>query len=152
MMITGSDNINLYRLITLKHALNLEILGMKRKGQSVYKIVNQIERLIKHNESILEETDPYLYQSEEYSYARSIGWVDALSWVLNTIENGSPVSDAPLSDNISICSNCDTKTDDDTETKWSEDADPYCQECYSDDFDDKHRTTVEVEAKIKGDE
>ena len=121
------------------------------------KIVNQIERVLEHCKNASEQHT----RLEERGVGSSFtdddldvnkGWVEALEFVLKAIKEGSPVSDAPLSDNISICSNCDTKTDDDTETKWSEDADPYCQECYSDDFDDKHRTTVEVEAKIKGDE
>ena len=33
------NNIDLYRLCTLKSALKLEILGMKRRGQSVYSII-----------------------------------------------------------------------------------------------------------------
>ena len=39
--ITGTENINMFRLITLKHALKLEMLGMKRRGQSVYSIVKE---------------------------------------------------------------------------------------------------------------
>ena len=69
------------------------------------KIVNQIDRLIKHNETILEdlygkflvkEDGIHFMESEQSAYARSIGWVDALRWVLNTMKNGSPVSDKPL--------------------------------------------------------
>ena len=33
------NNVNLYRLCALKSALKLEILGMKRRGQSVYSII-----------------------------------------------------------------------------------------------------------------
>ena len=33
------NSIDLYRLCTLKSALKLEILGMKRRGQSVYSII-----------------------------------------------------------------------------------------------------------------
>ena len=33
------NNVDLYRLCTLKSALKLEILGMKRRGQSVYSII-----------------------------------------------------------------------------------------------------------------
>ena len=35
------NNIDLYRLCTLKSALKLEILGMKRRGQSVYSIIKE---------------------------------------------------------------------------------------------------------------
>jgi len=35
-----------------------------------------------------------------------------------------------LKDNESICSDCGTLINDDTETKWSEEADPYCKDCF----------------------
>jgi len=31
----------------------------------------------------------------------------------------------------SICVDCDKKINDDTETKWSQDAEPYCKNCYN---------------------
>ena len=71
------------------------------------KIVNQIERLIKHNETILDdlygkflvkEDGIHFMESEQSSYARLIGWVDSLRWVLSTINNGSTISDTPLID------------------------------------------------------
>jgi hypothetical protein len=37
-VITGS-NITLYRLLTLRSALRLEVKGMRRRGRSVYAIV-----------------------------------------------------------------------------------------------------------------
>ena len=40
-MITGKDNIELYRLITLKYALKLELKGMKRKGRTAYSLIKQ---------------------------------------------------------------------------------------------------------------
>jgi len=40
-MITGKENINIFRLLTLKSALKLEILGMKRRGKSVYSIIKK---------------------------------------------------------------------------------------------------------------
>jgi hypothetical protein len=36
-----------------------------------------------------------------------------------------------LNDNISICSGCDRRINDKTETKWDEHGDPYCPKCYS---------------------
>lgn len=38
-VITGEADIRLFQLITWKHALKLEILGMTRRGRSVYSIV-----------------------------------------------------------------------------------------------------------------
>ena len=38
-IITGKENIDKFRLVTLKHALKLEILGMKRRGKSAYAII-----------------------------------------------------------------------------------------------------------------
>ena len=85
------------------------------------KIVNQIERTLKHCNNTHEMYRSTDDESREdcTDYYINQGWVEALEFVLKAIKNGSPVSDAPLD---------------------------------TDDFDDKHRTTVEVEAKIKGDE
>jgi len=41
MLITGKDNIAMYRLLTLKAALKLECLGMKHSRGSVYALVKQ---------------------------------------------------------------------------------------------------------------
>jgi len=41
MMITDKNNINKFRLLTLQSALKLEVLGMNRRGRSVYSIVKQ---------------------------------------------------------------------------------------------------------------
>jgi len=35
-----------------------------------------------------------------------------------------------MKDNKSICSNCDKKTNDDINTKWDLNADPYCYKCF----------------------
>ena len=35
-----------------------------------------------------------------------------------------------IKESESICSECDKKINDDVETKWDLDADPYCRECY----------------------
>ena len=37
-----------------------------------------------------------------------------------------------LKDNESICTGCDKKINDDVETKWNLDAEPYCRECFED--------------------
>ena len=40
-MITGAENIDMFRLVVLKNALKLEMLGMKRRGRSTYSIVKE---------------------------------------------------------------------------------------------------------------
>ena len=35
-----------------------------------------------------------------------------------------------LSDTISICTECGKQVNDDTETKWNNDAEPYCRKCF----------------------
>ena len=40
MLITG-NNINKFRLLALKSALKLEVLGMSKRGQSAYSIIKQ---------------------------------------------------------------------------------------------------------------
>ena len=36
-----------------------------------------------------------------------------------------------LDDDISVCSECDKHTDDNIETKWGKEAEPYCNECFN---------------------
>ena len=57
MMITGSENINLYRLITLKHALKLETLGMKKKGKSAYAVVKKELNLKGSKQKVYEQLE-----------------------------------------------------------------------------------------------
>ena len=38
-----------------------------------------------------------------------------------------------IKDNESICSECDKKINDDVETKWDLNAEPYCKKCYNKD-------------------
>lgn len=68
-------------------------------------IINQIDRMIEHNKTILADLDskytdvPFLLGAggdEKYAYARSTGWVDALMWCMGAIKHGSSVSDKPL--------------------------------------------------------
>jgi len=35
-----------------------------------------------------------------------------------------------MNDDVSVCIECDKHTNDNTETKWDKDANPYCVECY----------------------
>lgn len=41
MTITGKENIENFRLLTLRSALRLEVRGMKRRGRSAYAIVKE---------------------------------------------------------------------------------------------------------------
>lgn len=40
-MITGKENIAKVRVLALKGALNMELRGLKRRGQSAYSIIKQ---------------------------------------------------------------------------------------------------------------
>lgn len=40
-VITGRDDIGVAQMIARKHALHLEVLGMTRRGRSVYSIVKE---------------------------------------------------------------------------------------------------------------
>ena len=55
--ITGSENINLYRLITLKHALKLETLGMKKRGKSAYAVVKKELNLKGSKQKVYEQLE-----------------------------------------------------------------------------------------------
>ena len=54
-VISGTSDINMYRMLTLKHALHLECLGMKRRGQSVLSIVKREFKLIGNRQSVYEQ-------------------------------------------------------------------------------------------------
>ena len=67
------------------------------------KIVNQIKRVLKH----CKEGNQQHIRLEERGVGSALthddyninkGWVEALEFVINAIENGSPVSDKPLID------------------------------------------------------
>ena len=54
-MIEGKDNIDMYRLITMKHALKLEIYGMTRRGRSVYSIIKDEFKLKGSKKKVLDQ-------------------------------------------------------------------------------------------------
>ncbi|MAH47139.1 hypothetical protein CMI37_15030 [Candidatus Pacearchaeota archaeon] len=54
-IIEGKDNINMFRLITMKHALKLEIDGMTRRGRSVYSIIKDEFKLKGSKKKVLEQ-------------------------------------------------------------------------------------------------
>lgn len=41
VVVTGEEDIQFARMLTLKHALHLETMGMSRRGRSVYSIVKE---------------------------------------------------------------------------------------------------------------
>jgi hypothetical protein len=57
-VITG-EHIELYRLMTLKAALKLEIAGMKRRGRSVYSIL-KAEGFRGNKAAVLRELENYI--------------------------------------------------------------------------------------------
>ena len=63
MLITGKDNIELYRMITIKHALELEIAGLKRKGRSVYAIVKEEFNLKGSKQKVLDQFSSLITQN-----------------------------------------------------------------------------------------
>ena len=62
-MITG-DQIAVYRLKVLRQALRLEILGMHRRGRSVYSIIKQEFHLTGSKESILKQIEKIIADQE----------------------------------------------------------------------------------------
>ena len=60
------------------------------------KIVNQIERVLKHCQKVNKEYESSNHNQDCIDYNINKGWIEALKWVLNTMKNGSPVSDKPL--------------------------------------------------------
>ena len=57
------DAINNYRIKTLRSALKLEILGMKRKGQSVYQMVKQEFGFTGSRQLVLEQLNTYIKEN-----------------------------------------------------------------------------------------
>lgn len=51
------EQIDLFRLLSLKSALKLECLGMKRRGQSVYSIVKAEYGLKGNKKSVLKQLE-----------------------------------------------------------------------------------------------
>ena len=44
-MVSGKENITLAQMLARKGALRLELMGLKRRGQSVYSIIKQAHGL-----------------------------------------------------------------------------------------------------------
>lgn len=54
------DAINRYRIKTLRSALKLEMLGMKRKGQSVYRMIKNEFGFTGSKQLVLEQLNTYI--------------------------------------------------------------------------------------------
>jgi hypothetical protein len=64
-IIEGKENIRLYRLITLRGALKLEILGMKRRGRSAYAIIKDEFKFKGSKKKVLEQLEELITKTKE---------------------------------------------------------------------------------------
>ncbi len=67
MLITGRNNIDSLRIITLRSALKLEMLGMKRKGKSVYSIVKAEFGFKGNKQKVLDQLTNLIKQEGKYN-------------------------------------------------------------------------------------
>tara|TARA_Y100000310_G_scaffold91334_1_gene88680 strand:+ start:3975 stop:4175 length:201 start_codon:yes stop_codon:yes gene_type:complete len=59
-VIDTPEGIERFRLLTLRGALKLEVLGMKRRGQSVYSIVKKEFGFKGNKQRVLEQLEKYI--------------------------------------------------------------------------------------------
>lgn len=64
-MITGGAAVEVTRMITLKHALKMEIVGLKRHGKSAYTIIKREYNLTGNKASILKQFILILEKAKE---------------------------------------------------------------------------------------
>ena len=67
--ITDTEAIALYRMATLRAALKLEVLGMKRRGRSVFAIVKEENNLKGTKRQVLEQFTK-LYEERKLKYLK----------------------------------------------------------------------------------
>ena len=60
MIISGKENIKAFRIKTLRSALKLETLGMKRHGRSAYAIVKSEFGFKGNKKSVLAQLDAHI--------------------------------------------------------------------------------------------
>ena len=60
MIIDSQHEIELYRLLVLKSALKMEILGMKRRGRSAYSIIKEELNIKGNRQKILKQLEEIL--------------------------------------------------------------------------------------------
>jgi hypothetical protein len=63
-VITGSANIQMIRLITLKHMLGLEMKGMKKRGRSAYAIVKEELGFRGNRQKVYDQLKEYIDEQE----------------------------------------------------------------------------------------
>ena len=59
------EAINIFRLLALRGALKLEIVGMKKRGQSAYSIIKQEFGFKGSKEKVLQQLDEYVGELKE---------------------------------------------------------------------------------------
>ena len=59
------ENINLFRLLSLRGALKLEIAGLKRRGRSVYSIIKEEFGLTGNKNSVLADLEQLIAQKKD---------------------------------------------------------------------------------------
>ena len=59
------DNINLFRLLSLRSALKLEIVGMKKRGRSAYSIIKEEFGFKGSKESVLADLQELIAQKKD---------------------------------------------------------------------------------------
>ena len=67
--ITDPEAIELYRMATLKAALKLEVLGMRRRGRSVFGIIKEEHKLKGTKRQVLDEFTK-LYEERKLKYLK----------------------------------------------------------------------------------
>ena len=58
-------DVEFYRLLTLRSALELEILGMKRRGRSVYAIIKEEFGFKGNKQKVYDQIDAYIQKIKE---------------------------------------------------------------------------------------
>lgn len=64
VMITGRENIEHARLITLKHMLHLEMKGLKRRGRSAYAIIKSELGFRGNRQRVYDQLEAHIKQKE----------------------------------------------------------------------------------------
>ena len=59
-MVVGSDNVDRFRVLTLRGALRLEVVGLSRRGRSVYSIVKEEFGFKGNKQSVLDQLNEWI--------------------------------------------------------------------------------------------
>jgi hypothetical protein len=69
-VITGKENIAIFRLLTLRAALRLELKGLRRRGESAFSIIKREFNLSGNKESVLEQFNQLVEQRQAEKSAK----------------------------------------------------------------------------------